>query len=43
MRLQALDYLASRSFDHDLLRRTVEEAETSDDAALLVRLAEYER
>jgi len=43
MRLEALDYLASRSFDHDLLRRTVEEAETSDDAALLVRLAEYER
>jgi len=43
MRLLALDYLASRSFDPETLRRTLEDAETGTDAALLVRLADYER
>ena len=43
MRLLALDYLANRHVDHDLLRRTVQEADSEADAALLVRLADYER
>jgi hypothetical protein len=43
MRLLALDYLASRRVDHDLLRRAVQEAESETDATLLVRLADYER
>lgn len=43
MRLLALDYLASRSFDSETLRRAVEGAGADTDAALLVRLADYER
>ena len=42
MRLLALDYLASRSFDPEILRRTVEESATDADAALMVRLASYD-
>ena len=45
MRLLAMDYLASRSFDSETLRRAVEGAGAGadTDAALLVRLADYER
>ena len=41
MRMEALDYLAARSVDHELLRRTILEQESMGDPALMVRLAEY--
>jgi len=41
MRLQALDLLTGRQVDPGLLRRVVEEKPSEDDAALLVRLADY--
>jgi hypothetical protein len=43
MRMEALDYLAARSFDRDLLRRTIQEQESASDPALMVRLADYGR
>jgi hypothetical protein len=43
MRMEALDYLAARSVDHDLLRRTIQEQENAGDPALMVRLADYRR
>jgi hypothetical protein len=42
MRLLALDFLASRSFDPEVLRRTVGESVADTDAALMVRLADYD-